>query len=292
MPADDLPNDETLRALYRRLPDDEVPSHLDATIRAAASREMAKVRQPWWRHLRWQVPLAAMATASITLVLLRGPLRDEVQSTVLRAERAAPAAEEVDVLAQAPADPLVEEDACTTDAPAAPPPPPSTGIAAEPPAPAAAPVSATAAPGPSAPMRQRGVALGFANGEREGAARSKAAEELRFGRSYYDEAPPAMEWPFGLTPDMQPEDACAQIALERLTACSARRAPQGELVLVLTGDENSLRRQIVGLLDAAGWKAGGVDERGVRQVFLDTAELNQVVLARSGGGLRLEFSQR
>jgi hypothetical protein len=67
---DEMPHDDELRALYRKLPADVPRSQIDDTILAAARRrsDVAR-RRSIVRRLRWTVPLAAAAGVVLTLTL-------------------------------------------------------------------------------------------------------------------------------------------------------------------------------------------------------------------------------
>jgi len=70
--SDQMPHDDELRALYRKLPADEPPATLDDTILQAARRGSALARrQNIVRRLRLAIPLAAAAGVVLTLTLTR-----------------------------------------------------------------------------------------------------------------------------------------------------------------------------------------------------------------------------
>src|SRR5689334_2143271 len=70
--SEQLPHDEELRTLYRRLPADEPRADIDANILAAARAESRQHRRSVvLRRLRWTLPLAAAAGVILTLSLTR-----------------------------------------------------------------------------------------------------------------------------------------------------------------------------------------------------------------------------
>lgn len=276
MRPDDLPEDESLRRLYRGLPPDEPPAHVDAAIRAAARGQLV-ARRPWWRSLRWQVPLAAAATAGLTLVLLRGPLQDELRSTVVRDHAAAPAVRE----------PL------TTAAPAeenfAPQQPHDAGVEADPPPPAAVTPAMRAAGSAAAPVEAPTRHAKAAPDEppADGATGEVLPQRaLGFGRSRLSEVP------FDVTPDTPPEKACTSLPPALRPHCRAERSPQGQLELVLATGDRSLHRELFEVLAGSDWQevdGGGVD---TPRVFVDPSGQHRLQVEVDENELRLTISAR
>lgn len=125
---DEMPHDDQLRALYRKLPADEPRAQLDDAILAAArkrAREAARLRV--LRRVRWTVSLAAAAGLVLTLTLnqrtsepeLKRADVSEVQLTEHAPPAGAPAAAPTPAPAPATLDALEDRDARLQDAPAA-----------------------------------------------------------------------------------------------------------------------------------------------------------------------------
>ncbi len=68
---DEMPHDDELRALYRKLPADEPRAALDDAILAAARRRNKVAVRTLTRRLRWSLPLAAAAGVVLMLTLTR-----------------------------------------------------------------------------------------------------------------------------------------------------------------------------------------------------------------------------
>lgn len=276
MLPDDLPQDESLRRLYRGLPLDEPPAYVDAAIRAAARRQLV-ARRPWWRSLRWQVPLAAAATAGLTLVLLRGPLEDELRSTVLREQAAAPAGRATPKAAAPAEENFAPEQPREADAAAAPPP-----AAAITPAQRAAGIAP--APGEEPARRSKAAPDAPAAAGASGAVPSQHA--LGFGSSR------SSGYPFELTPDTEPENACASLAPALRPHCRAARTAQGQLEVVLATGDRSLHQKLFEAIADAAWqesKEGTADER---RVFVDPSGRHLLRVEVDAEKLRLTISQR
>jgi hypothetical protein len=70
--SDQLPHDEDLRTLYRKLPADEPRAEIDEAILAAARAQIhERQRARFLERLRWAMPLAAAASIAVTLTLIR-----------------------------------------------------------------------------------------------------------------------------------------------------------------------------------------------------------------------------
>jgi hypothetical protein len=143
--SEQLPHDEELRSLYRKLPADEPRAEVDEAILAAAREAAARgtvargsgdaharQRRRFLARAAWIVPLATAASVILTVSLTRlSPERPEIEPSSLREA----AESDVDSLAAAPAE---REDVWPEESPRPAPP----AVAAPPPAAAPPPVAA------------------------------------------------------------------------------------------------------------------------------------------------------
>jgi hypothetical protein len=244
---DGMPDDESLRRLYRTMPKLEPPIEIDNAILEAARRTAARRRTLRSRvALRWGVPLAAAAGILLTFALTRlAREQREVDMPDRRATTSAPPTPPQPVAAPAPA-PRAETPAPPPRS-AAPAPPPHAAAPATPPraaarAPlpeAAAPASPpeAAAPAPASrekreePARENSGSLAAMKAaplarQRQDAApaASGGAAEMALGAQPLpdsaDESSTA--WPFGLEPDLEQDEACRRISATTGNRCEFR----------------------------------------------------------------------
>lgn len=252
---DDLAGDADLRALYRRLPADEPGAPVDAAIHAAALRAVQESQRQrrLWPVLRWSVPLAAAAGAVLVLVVERPdllPRSDTAPKEFARSDQVAAAPEAAAPAAAAPT---------RAAPPAAPAPAKESGSFAR---------AQPAAPQPAAPQLQE------------------------------DEAPPAgrsrgimvVRWPFGLSPDLAPESACAGIPAALATACSAAADGRGLVVTIAAVDADAFARAWSAACTQLGWERSESDERKDEQRWRHPGQPGVLRVERSGAAFTLRIA--